>query len=106
MKKQDLTMPLAVAVGAVLIGTPAAEAASPFSITTLATPYMMTADDTAAGGKEAEGKCGADKAGEGKCGEDKAKEGKCGEGKCGEGKCGSDKEGAGEKEPENKEPAG
>ena len=55
MKEQNLKMPLAVAVGAALIGTSAAEAASPFSITTLAPPYMMTADDAAAGGKGDQG---------------------------------------------------
>jgi uncharacterized low-complexity protein len=100
MKKLELTRPLAIAVGTALIGTASAAAASPFSMTTLASPYMMTADDTSGGGQPAEGTAPAEKAKEGKCGEDKAKEGKCGEGKCGEGKCGDDK-----KEAEGQAPA-
>uniref|UniRef100_UPI004047D67F HvfA family oxazolone/thioamide-modified RiPP metallophore n=1 Tax=Rheinheimera sp. TaxID=1869214 RepID=UPI004047D67F len=71
---------VAVAVGALVLGSLAAVAttanANPFTAVELASGYEMVAG---------EGKCG-----EGKCGEDKAKKAKekMQEGKCGEGKCG------------------
>ncbi|MBT8136379.1 MAG: hypothetical protein KJO54_05105 [Gammaproteobacteria bacterium] len=96
--------PLSLAVGAALaasmaVGAAAKADASPFSMTTLSSGYMVDVGE----GKCGEGKCGGDKGHdrkdknkgdcEGKCGGDKHAEGKCGgdkdaEGKCGEGKCG------------------
>lgn len=76
-KKHSMKTPLAVALGAAVVGSlstlPAANAdQNPFGLTELSSGYMAAA----------EGACGE----EGKCGEDKDKdkEGKCGEGKCGE----------------------
>ena len=105
---------IATALGAVVIGSLASISVqantSPFSVHSLESGYMLSAEEGKCGGDKTEkaaktmkeGKCG-----EGKCGGDKAekaakamKEGKCGgdkaekaaktmkEGKCGEGKCG------------------
>jgi len=89
MSKQ-INKPLALAVGAALVGG-MAMSASAFAMTDLASGYMVSASHAAgeakcgADKKAAEAKCGADKAaGEAKCGADKkAAEGKCGEGNCG-----------------------
>lgn len=73
MSKQ-INKPLALAVGAALVGGMALSA-SAFAMTDLASGYMVAASHAAG-----EAKCGADKKPTG----DKAKmEGKCGEGKCG-----------------------
>lgn len=69
MNTKQTMKPLAVAIGAAVIGTlstvPVANAEqNPFGLTELSSGYMTAA--------------------EGKCGEEKDKEGKCGEGKCGE----------------------
>ena len=108
---------IATALGAVVIGSLASISVqantSPFSVHSLESGYMLSAEEGKCGGDKTEkaaktmkeGKCG-----EGKCGGDKAekaakamKEGKCGEGKCGgdkveksaktmkEGKCGEGK---------------
>jgi uncharacterized low-complexity protein len=117
---KNLVKPLAVAVGATLIGSLsgavlAAHDQSPFGMVGLSEGYMTafsSRKDEEAEGKcgedkgTAEGHCGAEKgAHEGSCGAEKAKEGNCGEGKekaaegsCGEGKA---KEGScGEKKPQ------
>ena len=75
MSKQ-INKPLALAVGAALVGG-LALSASAFAMTDLGTGYMMgasTAGAAKAGDKQAEANCGADK---------QSAEGKCGEGKCG-----------------------
>jgi len=83
MSKQ-INKPLALAVGAALVGG-LALSASAFAVTDLASGYMVSAGQAGGEGKAAEARCGADKtASEAKCGADKA----AGEGKCGEGKCG------------------
>ena len=84
---KKISKPLAIAMGAALVGGLAATGAAsaddnPFAMEELDSGYLM------AGGHEeggcGEGKCGDDKKGsEGSCGEDKGGEGKCGEGKCG-----------------------
>ena len=71
MNKPCTSKPLAVAIGAAVLGSTAAVGTSnavdnPFEVTELSSGYMQLA----------EGKCG-----EGKCGG--KTEGKCGEGKCG-----------------------
>ena len=73
MSKQ-INKPLALAVGAALVGGMALSA-SAFAMTDLASGYMVAASHAAG-----EAKCGADKkAGEAKCGADKkAAEGNCG----------------------------
>lgn len=108
IKPIALAVSAAFATSMVASGTVNADA-SPFSMTTLTTGYMLGDDadkkdkESKRGGekKGEEGKCGGKKkgeegkCGEGKCGgkaddaEHKCGEGKCGEGKCGEGKCGS-----------------
>ena len=90
--------PVALAIGAALVGTLAvagAASASAFTVTDLAHGYSQFMGEGSCGGEKGkEGKCG-----EGKCGgASKGAEGKCGEGKCGsnskdggkgkEGKCG------------------
>lgn len=103
MKKSNIK-PLALAISAALAASAGSSSmahadTSPFSMTNLATGYMVDANNPeAAAEKGEEGKCGEGKCGEGKCGEKKGEEGKCGgekageakgeEGKCGEGKCG------------------
>ncbi len=98
MSEKKIVKPVALAVGAVLVGSFAISGAvnadtieSPFSISTLSAGYMLG---------EGEGSCGGDK-GESK---DKDAEGSCGEGSCGgdkdgdshdkdgEGSCGGDKD--------------
>jgi len=122
MSEKKIVKPVAIAVSAALAGTFAVAASadadtgvSPFAMTTLASGYLLGAqegscgegkcggDKEAAGDKDAEGSCGGDKEAEGSCGGDKeAAEGSCGgdkeagdkeaaEGKCGEGKCGGSK---------------
>jgi len=100
MSEKHLKKHVALAVGAALATSLAAvsvaHAASPFSVTSLASAYMAPGEGSCGGEKAAEGKCGGEKAAEGKCGGEKAAEGKCGgekaaEGKCGEGKCGGEK---------------
>ncbi|GAB3386145.1 HvfA family oxazolone/thioamide-modified RiPP metallophore [Lysobacter fragariae] len=88
MSKQT-NKPLALAVGAALVGG-IALSASAFAMTDLASGYMVSASHAGAEAncgadkKGAEAKCGADKKAEGSCGGDKkAAEGKCGEGNCG-----------------------
>ena len=76
MSEKQVVKPVAVAVGTALAGSFAISAnadtdagASPFAMNTLASGYLLGAQ---------EGSCG-----EGKCGEGDGGEGKCGEGKCG-----------------------
>lgn len=90
MSKQ-INKPLALAVGATLLGGMALSS-SAFAMTDLASGYMVSASHAGAEAscgaskKAGEAKCGADKkAGEAKCGADK----KMAEGKCGEGNCGA-----------------
>ena len=108
MSDKQVVKPVAVAVGTALAGSFAVGAnadtdagASPFAMTTLASGYLLGAQEGSCG----EGKCGGDKeaGSEGSCGGDKEAEGSCGgdkedkegEGACGEGSCGGDKEGEG-----------
>ncbi len=79
MNKPCTSKPLAVAIGAAVLGSTAAVGTAnavdnPFEVTELSSGYMQLA----------EGKCG-----EGKCGGSKSKGISVLEGKCGEGKCGS-----------------
>lgn len=87
--KHSIVTGLALSSSLVMSSGLAVASDNPFSATQLDSGYQQTE----AGKKAQEGKCG-----EGKCGGEnrKAKEGKCGgdkkkskEGKCGEGKCGS-----------------
>jgi len=102
MSDKQVVKPVAVAVGTALAGSFAVAAnadmdtgASPFAMTTLASGYLLGAQEGSCG----EGKCGGDKeaGGEGSCGGDKeaGSEGSCGGDKEGEGSCGGDKEGEG-----------
>lgn len=99
MSKQ-INKPLALAVGAALVGGMALSA-SAFAMTDLASGYMVSASQAAGEAKSgtdkkaAEASCGADKKAEGSCGGDKkaAGEGKCGEGKCGMAHMDTDKDG-------------
>jgi hypothetical protein len=99
MSDKQVVKPVAVAVGTALAGSFAISAnaddagASPFAMTTLASGYLLGAQEGSCG----EGKCGGDKeaGGEGSCGGDKEGEGSCGGDKEGEGSCGGDKEGEG-----------
>ncbi|HEV8695203.1 MAG TPA: hypothetical protein VGQ93_13625 [Lysobacter sp.] len=98
MSKQ-ISKPLALAVGAALVGG-VALSASAFAMTDLASGYMVSASHAGAeakcgADKKAEGSCGNKKTAEATCGADKKAEGSCGaskaakaEGKCGEGNCG------------------
>ncbi|NNF48807.1 MAG: hypothetical protein HKN65_03050 [Woeseiaceae bacterium] len=104
MSEKKVVKPVALAVGAALVGSFAIGGAvnadtveSPFSMSTLSSGYMLGTGEGSCG----EGSCGekeGDKKGEGSCGE-----GSCGadsgekegEGSCGEGSCGGDKEGEG-----------
>ncbi len=86
MSEKKAATPVALAVGAALVGSlalvstaSAQTGASPFAMTTLSAGYML--------GVGGEGSCGGDKEGEEK---DK------GEGSCGEGSCGGDKKGEAE----------
>ena len=113
MSEKQVLKPVTIAVSAALAGTfaiattaDADSGVSPFAMTTLASGYLLGAQEGSCG----EGKCGGDKEadakdGEGSCGGDKEKaEGSCGgdkekaEGSCGgdkekaEGSCGGDKE--------------
>jgi uncharacterized low-complexity protein len=98
--------PVALAIGAALVGTLAVAgtaSAGAFTVTDLAQGYSQFMGEGSCGGdKGKEGKCGAEKkegekGAEGKCGEGKCggaakgSEGKGKEGKCGEGKCGGSK---------------
>jgi len=100
MSEKKVIKPVALAVGAALVGSFALSSAasatdtvvSPFQLSTLQVGYMLGDGEGSCGesdDKEGEGKCG-----EGSCGEsgDKEGEGKCGEGSCGES---DDKEGEG-----------
>ncbi len=117
MSEKKVVKPVALAVGAALVGTFAISGAvnadsieSPFTMSTMSAGYMLGTGEGSCG----EGSCGEDKKGEGSCGEgscggDKEGEGSCGEGHDkdkGEGSCGGDKEGegscGGEKEGEGK----
>lgn len=99
MSTKQTNKPLALAVGAALVGG-IALSGSAFAMTDLSSGYMLSASQAGSGAeqKAAEASCGANKkAAEAKCGADtKAAEAKCGadkktaEGKCGEGKCGLD----------------
>ncbi len=93
MSEKKAATPVALAVGAALVGSlalvstaSAQTGASPFAMTTLSAGYML--------GVGGEGSCGGDKEGEEK---DKA-EGSCGGDKKGEaeGSCGGDKKGEAE----------
>jgi uncharacterized low-complexity protein len=120
MSEKIIVKPLALAVGAALVGTFAISGTvnadaidSPFAMSSLSAGYMLGEGEGSCGGdkgeeKEGEGSCGEgscggdkaeDKEGEGSCGEagDKEGEGSCGEAgeKDGEGSCGGDKEGEG-----------
>jgi len=115
MSEKQVVKPVAIAVSTALAGTFAIAATadadtgvSPFAMTTLASGYLLGAqegscgegkcggDKEAAGGdKEAEGSCGGDKEAEGSCGGDKEAEGSCGGDKEAEGSCGGDKEAEG-----------
>ena len=77
MSDKKVMKPVAVAVGTALAGSVAVNAnadtdagASPFAMTTLASGYLLGAQEGSCG----EGKCGGDKeaGGEGSCGGDKA----------------------------------
>ena len=104
MSDKQVVKPVAVAVGTALAGSFAISAnaddagASPFAMTTLASGYLLGAQEGSCGegkcggDKEGEGSCGGDKGGEGSCGGDKGGEGSCGGDKGGEGSCGGDKE--------------
>jgi uncharacterized low-complexity protein len=80
MSEKKIVKPIALAVGAALVGSfalassiaSADTAESPFSMSTMSAGYMLG---------DGEGSCGGDK------------EGKESEGSCGEGSCGGDKEG-------------
>jgi uncharacterized low-complexity protein len=114
MSDKQVVKPVAVAVGTALAGSFAISAnadtdagASPFAMTTLASGYLLGAQEGSCGGdKEAEGSCGGDKEAEGSCGGDKEAEGSCGGDKEAEGSCGGDKEAegscGGDKEAEGK----
>ena len=120
MSEKKIIKPVALAVGAAIVGTFAISGAvnadtdeSPFAMSTMDAGYMVASAD-GHGDKKGEGSCGegscgeTDKKGEGSCGEgscgesDKKGEGSCGEGSCGEshgdkkgeGSCG-EKEGEG-----------
>jgi uncharacterized low-complexity protein len=111
MSEKKVVKPVALAVGAALVGSFAIGGAvnadtveSPFSMSTLSAGYMLGTGEGSCG----EGSCGekeGEKKGEGSCGEgscgEKEGEGACGEkegeGSCGEGSCGAD---SGEKEGE------
>ena len=103
MSEKQIIKPVAVAVSTALAGTFAIAATadadtgvSPFAMTTLASGYLLGAQEGSCG----EGKCGGDKEadtkdGEGSCGGDKEAEGSCGGDKeAAEGSCGGDKEAA------------
>ncbi len=113
MSDKKVAKPVVVAVGAALAGSFAVAAsadtdagASPFAITTLASGYLLGAQEGSCG----EGKCGGDKEAdtkeaEGSCGGDKEAEAD----KAAEGSCGGDKEAEADKAAEgscggNKEP--
>ncbi len=115
MADKKVVKPVAIAVGTALVGSFAVTAnaeidagASPFAITTLASGYLLGAQEGSCG----EGKCGgdkeaeADKAAEGSCGgdreaeADKAAEGSCGGDKAAEGSCGGDREAEADKAAE------
>jgi uncharacterized low-complexity protein len=119
MSDKQVVKPVAVAVGTALAGSFAVAAnadtdagASPFAMTTLASGYLLGAQEGSCGegkcggDKEAEGSCGGDKEAEGSCGGDKEAEGSCGGDKEAEGSCGGDKEAegscGGDKEAEGK----
>ena len=108
--KSNSFKPLAAALGASMLATALAPAASaaenPFALNELKSGYQLaqaettepteTTDPKPAEGKCGEGKCGAGTMGEDKGGDKTGTEGKCGgaakgaEGKCcGEGKCGA-----------------
>lgn len=103
MSDEKIVKPVALAVGAALVGTFALSGAvnadtveNPFAMSNLSAGYMLGTTEGSCGGdsgkKEGEGSCG-EKEGEGSCGE-KEGEGACGEkegeGACGEGSCGAD----------------
>jgi uncharacterized low-complexity protein len=108
MSEKQVIKPVAVAVGAALAGSFAVAAnadtdagASPFAMTTLASGYLLGAQEGSCGegkcggdkeAKQGEGSCGGDKEAEGSCGGDKEAEGSCGGDKEAEGSCGGDKE--------------
>ncbi|GAB3376050.1 hypothetical protein GCM10027431_30390 [Lysobacter rhizosphaerae] len=86
MSSKQINKPLALAVGAALVGG-LALSASAFAMTDLGSGYMVgasTAGAAKAGDKQAEANCGADK---------QSAEGKCGEGKCGVDVMDTDKDG-------------
>ena len=78
--------PLALAVGAALVGG-IAFSASAFAMTDLAGGYMVGASTAG------EAKAATDKKADGSCGAHKTAEGKCGEGKCGMEVMDTDKDG-------------
>ena len=90
MSEKQVVKPVAVAVGTALAGSFAISAnadtdagASPFAMTTLASGYLLGAQEGSCG----EGKCGGDK--------EAGSEGSCGGYEEGEGSCGGDREGEG-----------
>ncbi len=110
MSEKKVGKPVALAVGAALVGSMAMTSTvasadtleSPFAMSTLSAGYMLGTGEGSCGGdkegkgedKEGEGACGEgscggdkkeghDKEGEGSCGEEKEGEGACGEGSCG-----------------------
>ena len=97
MSEKKIVKPVAIAVSAALAGTFAVAASadadtgvSPFAMTTLASGYLLGAQEGSCG----EGKCGGDKEATG--GDKEAAEGSCGGDKeAAEGSCGGDKEAAG-----------
>jgi len=106
MSEKKIVKPVALAVGAALAGSFALSSGianadsveSPFAMSTMAVGYMLGAEGSCGGDKEAEASCGGDK--EGDAG-DKDSEAHCGGDKDGEAHCGGDKEGdAGEKDAE------
>lgn len=114
MNKKVVIKPIAVAIGATMLGSlaqlpNAAAEQNPFAMKSLANGYDVAFSSRKH--EEAEGKCGGEKkagaeatskaaegscgeavkAKEGSCGESKAKEGSCGESKAKEGSCGESK---------------
>jgi hypothetical protein len=105
MSEKKIVKPIALAVGAALVGSFALSSSiasadtveSPFAMSTLTAGYMLSAGEGSCGGdkdqKEGEATCGGDKEGEASCGGDKEGEATCGADKEGEATCGADKEG-------------
>ena len=111
MSEKKIVKPVALAVGAALAGSFALSSGvahadsveSPFAMSTMAVGYMLGAEGSCGGDKEAEASCGGDK--EGGTEDGKESEAHCGGDKDGEAHCGGDKEGDGEGEDKEAEGA-